>query len=123
MSRKTVSLEVPITVREPLFPYAGLFESVLIPAARRMSFASFGRPEGDRLEKEIRLHLAEMGFRPHHVLIYVGLMLCCRYAEQECFEAHDRKMKQRNLNLIARAKSLVCLVYQDCAIESYAYLI
>jgi hypothetical protein len=84
----TVSVRVPSYVRSRLFPYAAVFEDVVVPIARRVRAQPSQRLRVELRESVEAALVAAVKFVPHPSLMRCGLMLCCYHAFQR---AGDRE--------------------------------
>ncbi len=119
MKEKKLLLPVPCLVRDYLQPYAEIFENVVIPMIEKVRLDKIDVPLVKKFKRSVEYSLNQINQRQHNILIYVGLMLCCMYSNLRCLEQKvvtRRKLKE--LTLIAKARSLICLAYQD---EAYVW--
>lgn len=117
MKNSNTLVKVPDLFRDSLQPYTELFENIVIPMVKQ---ASWGMVDNE-LAKNLRMEIAEYENRYeqhlHYVLTYYGLMFCCLHASQDILSIRknvkktDRRTKQ--INLVNKARLLICLAYQQ----------
>jgi hypothetical protein len=74
-------IRIPSSVRPRLFPYASVFEDVVIPIADGFRTARSSEKMKRELRESIEAALmAAVGFVPHPWLLRYGLLLCCYHA-------------------------------------------
>lgn len=100
MNKKLV--EVPGLVRDCLQPYTEIFEGIVIPMIKRVPLGLIDDSLSRRLHREITGYENRKERFNHPFLTYYGLMLCCMYASQECFEFKKSKPNTEKLGLINR---------------------
>ena len=109
--------------RDSLQPYAELFENIVIPMVKQASWGMIDKA----LAKKLRLEIAEYENRKkqplHYILLYCGLMLCCMHTTQSILDTVkrvDRRAKQ--INLVNKARLLICLAYQQEQFTSLPFM-
>ena len=118
MKSKKLSVQVPLLVKDYLEPYGEIFENIVIPMVEKISLDKIDELLARKLDQEVEGSLNARNQRQHDILIYAGLMLCCMYSNRECLREKASRQKLTRLTLIAKARSLICLAYQD---EAYVW--
>jgi len=117
MKKSKATVRVPELFRDSLQPYTELFENIIIPMVEQASWGMIDKT----LSKNLRLEIAEYenrnGQHLHYVLTYYGLIFCCLHTSQSIIATNkdvknnDRRTKQ--INLVNKARLLICLAYQQ----------
>jgi hypothetical protein len=123
MSGSKRLVEVPGLVRDWLRPYAEMFEDIIIPMVRQVPLGMIDQSLARQVRAEIAAYENRKGEIHHCFLVYYGLMLCCMYTSQECFELRKMKGKTTTLDVVNKARILICLAYQEDAYKLLPFML
>lgn len=107
------TLGVPSIIRDSLQPYAEIFENIVLPMVRQTPWGCID----ETLAKNLRRKIAEYENRKnqplHWALLYYGLIFCCTYSSQDVMAIKDVVRRTKQINLLNKARLLICLAYQQ----------
>jgi hypothetical protein len=117
MIESKATVRVPDPFRDSLHPYTELFENIIVPMITQASWGMIDNDLGKNLRMEIAEYENRNGQHLHYLLTYYGLMFCCLHTSQDILATNkdarknDRRTKQ--INLVNKARLLICLAYQQ----------
>ena len=123
MDKSSLTIRVSGLIRDGLKPYVEIFENIVVPIAQRISFSEIDKHKIIKMEKEIERHQVQEGQQQHFFIVYYGLMLTCMYAEKECLKSDRPRERGKKLNIIAKARTLICIAYQHRAYDLIPFML
>ena len=123
MRGKQLVVKVPTLVRDYLHPYVEIFEDIIIPIVKDVPIESVDNALVLKVRREIAGFQNLRNSVQHDFLIYYGLMLCCMYLTQEWMELRRTPRNGDKINLINKARLLICLAYQAEAYKLIPFML